>query len=212
MRLQVAIDRVSVEKAAELIEQIQGHVDIVEVGTSLIKDFGLEGSVKVLKEKFPEQCILADIKTCDEGAYEFRKSYEAGADIPTVMGFSSIPTIKACQETAKEFGKEYMIDLLEVSDDKLEILKREFPEAIFGVHLPSDNQGVGLEELVMHMCNQMEGVERIAVAGGVKLNNIRIMYEAGIDIVIVGGAINKAADVKNAAIAFEEEIRRHKLW
>ena len=41
-----------------------------------------------------------------------------------------------------------MIDLLEVSDDKLEILKKEFPEAIFCVHLPSDDQGVGLEELV----------------------------------------------------------------
>ena len=131
MRLQAAIDRVTVEQAAEIIEQTHGYADIIEVGTSLIKDFGLAGSVKVLKEKYPDQCILADIKTCDEGEYEFRKTYEAGGDIPTVMGFSSIPTLKACQRIAKELGKEYMIDLLEVSDEKLEVLKKEFPASIF---------------------------------------------------------------------------------
>lgn len=212
MRLQAAIDRVTVERAAESIEQTHGYADIIEVGTSLIKDFGLAGSVKVLKEKYPDQCILADIKTCDEGEYEFRKTYEAGGDIPTVMGFSSIPTLKACQSVAKEFDKEYMIDLLEVSDEKLEELKKEFPEAIFCVHLPSDNQGVGLEKLVQHMCEKLRGIEKIAVAGGVKLGNIALMERCGIDIVIVGGAISKANDVGEATQAFAKEIRRQKLW
>lgn len=208
MRLQAAIDRVSVERAAELIGLVRGYADIVEVGTSLIKDFGLEGSVKVLKEKYPDQCILADIKTCDEGAYEFRRSYEAGADISTVMGFSSIATIRACQEVAQEFGKEYMIDLLEVSDEKLAVLKKEFPDAIFGVHLPSDNQGVGLEELIKHMCAQMEGIGKIAVAGGVNLDTIDVMRQAGVDVVIAGGAISKAEDVRAAAAAFAGAVRR----
>lgn len=210
MRLQAAIDRVTVDRAAEIIDQTHGCADIIEVGTSLIKDYGLAGSVKVLKEKYPEQCILADIKTCDEGEYEFRKTYEAGGDIPTIMGFSSVSTLKACQKVAKEFQKEYMIDLLEVSDDKLEILKKEFPEAIFCVHLPSDDQGVGLEELVKHMCMKLTGVEKIAVAGGVKLENIDLMKRYGIDTVIVGGAISKAADIREAAEAFAQEIRRQK--
>lgn len=208
MRLQVAIDRVSIERADELIEQTAGYADIIEVGTSLIKDFGLEGSVKVLRDKYPGQCILADIKTCDEGAYEFRKTYEAGGDIPTVMGFSSIATIRACRDVAKEFGKEYMIDLLEVSDEKLEILKQEFPEAIFGVHLPSDNAGAGLSELVLHMCSQMKGIKKTAVAGGVTLDTVEIMKKAGVDIVIVGGAICKAEDVTAAAKAFADAVRR----
>lgn len=208
MRLQAAFDRVSVERAAELTGLVKGYADIIEVGTSLIKDYGLDGSVRVLKEKYPDQCILADIKTCDEGEYEFRKSYEAGADIPTVMGFSSVATIRACQNVAHEFGKEYMIDLLEVSDEKLTVLKKEFPDAIFGVHLPSDNQGEGLVELVKHMCARMEGIAKIAVAGGVKLDTLDVMKQAGVDIVIVGGAISKSEDVTAAAKAFAEEIRR----
>ena len=210
MRLQAAIDRVTVDRAAEIIAKTRGCADIIEVGTSLIKDYGLNGSVKVLKEKYPDQCILADIKTCDEGEYEFRKAYEAGGDIPTIMGFASISTLKACQKVAVEFQKEYMIDLLEVPDDKLEILKKEFPEAIFCVHLPSDDQGNGLEELVKHMCVKLTGVKKIAVAGGVKLENIDLMKRYGIDTVIVGSAISKAADIKEATEAFAREIRRQK--
>lgn len=162
MRLQVAIDRVYLERADEIIRLTGGYADIIEVGTSLIKDFGLAGSVGMLKGKYPEQCILADIKTCDEGEYEFREAYKAGCDIPTVMGFSSMSTLKACQRVADEYQKEYMIDLLEVPEDKLEELKKEFPEAIFCVHLPSDDQGKGLEDLVIHMCGQLEGIEKQA--------------------------------------------------
>ena len=208
MRLQAAIDRVTTEKAEEMLEQIGSHADIIEVGTSLIKDYGLIGSVKYLKGKFPDQCILADIKTCDEGEYEFRKAYEAGGDIPTVMGFSSVSTLKAWQKVAEEFGKEYMIDLLEVSDAKLELLKKEFPEAIFCVHLPSDDQGRGLEILVKSMCEKLRGIKKIAVAGGVRLDNIELMKKYGIEIVIVGGAISKAKDIGAAAREFASEIRR----
>lgn len=208
MRLQVAIDRVSAERADEIIKLTAGYADIIEIGTSLIKDFGLEGSVKLLKEKYPKQCILADIKTCDEGAYEFRRTYECGGDISTVMGFSSLSTLRACQKVAEEFGKEYMIDLLEVSDEKLEILKKEFPEAVFGIHLPSDDQGKGLGQLVLHMCARLKGVKKIAVAGGVTLDTIGIMKDAGIDIVIVGNAINKAENITETAKIFAKAVRR----
>ena len=208
MRLQAAIDRVSLERADEIIRLTEGYADIIEVGTSLIKDFGLAGSVGVLKSKYPDQCILADLKTCDEGEYEFREAYKAGGDIPTVMGFSSIPTLKACQKVAQEYQKEYMIDLLEVSEEKLEELKKEFPEAIFCVHLPSDNQGMGLKELVIRMCSQLEGIKKIAVAGGVTLDTLDIMKQAGVDIVIVGGAITKEQDITAATRKFSEFIRR----
>lgn len=208
MRLQVAIDRVSLERADEIIKLTSGYADIIEAGTSLIKDFGLSGSVKILKDKYPGQCILADIKTCDEGEYEFREAYKAGCDIPTVMGFSSVPTLKACQKIAQEYQKEYMIDLLEVPEEKLDELKREFPDAIFCVHLPSDNQGKGLKELVVRMCSQLEGIGKIAVAGGVTLDTLGIMKQAGVDIVIVGGAITREQDIAEATRKFSEVIRR----
>lgn len=208
MRLQTAIDRVSLERADEIIRLTGGYADIIEVGTSLIKDFGLAGSVKILKEKYPEQCILADIKTCDEGEYEFREAYKAGCDIPTVMGFASVSTLKACQKVALEYEKEYMIDLLEVTEEKLKVLKKEFSDAIFCVHLPSDDQGKNLKELVVHMCSRLDGIKKIAVAGGVTLDTIEIMKRAGADIVIVGAAIARAEDITAAAKEFAKMLRR----
>ena len=40
MRLQAAIDRVSLEEAVALAEQLDGKTDILEMGTSLVKDYG----------------------------------------------------------------------------------------------------------------------------------------------------------------------------
>ena len=75
------------------------------------------------------------------------------------------------------------------------------------MHLPSDNQGKGLKELVVHMCRQLEGIEKIAVAGGVRLDTLDIMKQAGVDIVIVGGAITKEPDITEATKKFSEVIR-----
>lgn len=202
MILQAAIDRVSCERAAEIIRLTDGQADLIEVGTSLIKDFGLQGSVGVLKKQFPSQKLLADIKTCDEGAYEFQKSYEAGADVATVMGFSSAATIRACADTARAFKRDYMIDLLEVPDEKLLILLKEFPDAIFAIHLPADLAGEGLEALVRHMTDRMGKSVRIAAAGGVKLDSIPLLKECGVEIGIVGSGITKAPDIKAATAAF----------
>ena len=70
MKLQVAIDRVPVEQAVRIIQAIDGQADIIEIGTSLTKEFGLRALRPVL-EAAGNTSVLADIKTCDEGAYEF---------------------------------------------------------------------------------------------------------------------------------------------
>ena len=41
MKLQIAIDRVTLSKAEEMAKIFAGKTDIIEIGTSLIKDYGL---------------------------------------------------------------------------------------------------------------------------------------------------------------------------
>lgn len=203
--MQVAIDRVSVETASEIIRQIDGNADIVEIGTSLIKDFGLTASVAALKKQFPNQALLADIKTIDEGAYEFQRCYEAGADIATVMGGSSLATIEACQKVCQDFGREYLIDLLEVNQEKMEQLTR-FSDAIFCLHLPSDKDGEGLEAMVRENIETLKNVSKVAVAGGVTLKTLDIMRQCGVELVVVGSAITKSDDIAKAAKEFYSAI------
>ena len=204
MKIQVAIDRVTIERAIEIIEMVKDSVDIIEIGTSLVKDYGLE-SVRRIRSAFPDIKLLADIKTIDEAEYEFRAAYKAGADILTVMGAASINSIEICKNVAQEYHKEYMIDLMEVTSNKINELKK-FKDAIFCVHLPTDKEGLGLEELVK---SSMELIDcpRLAVAGGVDLKTLSIIKESGFEIAIVGGAITKSENMLESANIFRREAR-----
>ncbi len=201
MKLQVAVDRVSIERAIDIIREVEEYADIVEIGTSLIKDFGLE-AIRRIKREFPNKKILADIKTVDEAEYEFKAAYKAGADIATVLGGASLETIRICKRVANEYFKDYLIDLIEVSKDKQDLLK-EFSDGIICIHLPSDKNSEELNELIVSTIDNLKGFNRLAVAGGVRKNSIKLMKDSNFEIVIVGSAITKAHNIKESAKAFK---------
>ena len=68
MKLQVAIDRKSLAETTKLVQLLDGKADIIEFGTSLVKDFGMQ-SLQKISNKIKESQILYDIKTYDEGTY-----------------------------------------------------------------------------------------------------------------------------------------------
>jgi 3-hexulose-6-phosphate synthase len=204
MKLQTALDRITIEEALRIAELTAPYVDVFEVGTSLIKEFGL-ASVRRLKEAFPQHQILADIKTIDEGAYEFRSVFEAGADIATVMAAASVDTIDACYSVAKEYGMTMMIDVLEEGTEKLEKLSG-FKDAIFCVHTPTDLKDNPLLDRLKAFKEKFPWVKKTAVAGGVRLEEVPQFKAVGCDIVIVGSAITKASDPGLSAKAFQKAI------
>lgn len=201
MKIQIAIDRVSIERAIEIIEETFDYADIIEIGTSLIKDYGLE-SIRRIKQKFPHSTILADIKTIDEAAYEFEAVYNAGADIATVMGAASLETIRICKDVANRYDKQYVIDLLETTDKKQQELK-QFEDAILCVHLSSDKKGEGLEYLIKASIKNLENFPRLSVAGGVNFSTINAIKQAGFEIAIIGGAITKENNKGKVAKKFK---------
>jgi 3-hexulose-6-phosphate synthase and related proteins len=203
MKIQLAIDRVTVEKAKKIASEAYPYIDIIEVGTSLIKDYGI-ASVREIKESFPDKIVLADIKTMDEGAYEFKAAFAGGADIATVMGASPIETVRACYEVTKNSGKLMMIDLLETDDNKISRLK-EFGDAYFCIHAPSDG-GSSLTALLGEFDERFPEIRNIAVAGGVNYQNIADIKKANVNIVIIGGAITKSESIEESARKFREMI------
>jgi 3-hexulose-6-phosphate synthase len=205
MKLQLAMDRVSIEDAICIIEKTKGYVDIIEIGTSLIKDFGLQAITRIRK-LFPNIVILADMKVMDEAEYECKAAYQAGADIVTVMGAAAISSLTICQKVAKEYNKDYMIDLLEVNDDKLKQIG-VFHDALQCVHLPLDAKGNSLEKLLLDTKNKLDERTRIAVAGGVTLSNLSLLQQCHVDTVVVGGAITKAKDIRATAKLFYESMK-----
>lgn len=207
MKLQVAIDRVSLEKAENLIKIFDGLADVIEVGTSLVKDYGLL-KLKELTSKTMTSQILGDIKTSDEGAYEFKQGFRQGFDILTVMGSASLETIEKCYEVSEESNGTMMIDLLECSDDKIKEISN-FKNAIYCIHASIDREKlINPGKTVKEFKEKFPEVNRIAVAGGITLDSILELNKYSIELVIVGSAITGADNSIETAKQFKEAIKR----
>lgn len=202
MRLQTAIDRVSMEDAVHLAEQLNGKTDILEMGTSLVKDYG-NLAIEKLREALSETSLLVDSKTIDEGAYEFTQAFRHGADIVTAMGAASVETLRACYEVAEQEKKTMMIDLLEVEEDKIEKIK-DFPNAIYAVHHSIDRKDqFDATASVATFRKRFPEIKRLAIAGGIDLQQAKSLTEQGIiEIIIVGSKITKAKDPLQAVNEF----------
>ncbi|OHR63647.1 hypothetical protein HMPREF3291_16435 [Bacillus sp. HMSC76G11] len=206
MKIQLALDRLSIDEAIKIAGQAEQYIDIIEVGTSLIKEFGVI-SISRLKEAFPDKLILADMKTIDNALYEFNLCFEAGADIATVMGVSPLQTIETCLEASAKHQKKTMIDLLNTTAEQKAAL---FPytEAIFCDHVSKDVQEKsGLKNTASAA---LDPTLEWAIAGGITGESIQNMAGPLPDIVIIGSAITKSTQPEKAAEALREIIERKK--
>lgn len=207
MKLQVAIDRVSLEKAENLIKVFDGLADVIEIGTSLIKDYGLL-KLKELTSTKNASKILGDIKTSDEGAYEFKQGFRQGFDILTVMGSASLETIEKCYEVSEESNGTMMIDLLECSDEKIKEISN-FKNAIYCIHASIDREKlINPDKIVEKFKEKFPEVSRIAVAGGITLDSIPELNKYNIELVIVGSAITGAENPVEKAKQFKGVIEK----
>lgn len=195
MKLQVALDTLSLDECMDLLEKTRGSIEIAEVGTPFIIEEGMV-PVRAIKEKYPEIEVLADAKIMDAGAYEADKCFDAGADIVTVLGVSHDETILGVVESARKHHKKVMVDMINVHD----LAQRAAEIDQMGVdyicvHTAFDVQSSGqdpLEEL--KIVNQVIQNTKSAVAGGVKLQTIDAIVQEKAEIIVVGGAICNAQD------------------
>lgn len=195
MKLQLAIDELSLEQALIQVDKLKQYIDIVEVGTPFLIDAGRK-AVEQMKRKFPELEILCDAKIMDAGAYEAQLAYDAGADYVTVLGITDDLTIKGCVEQAKKQGRKVMVDMICVKDfaTRIPVLEKLGVDVI-AVHTGADQQHAGrtpIEDLV-EMRKHVKKAQ-IAVAGGINSTTVEDYITLQPDIIIVGSGILNAAD------------------
>jgi 3-hexulose-6-phosphate synthase len=205
MNIQLALDRFTIDEAVHIANLAEQSIDWIEVGTSLIKEYGME-SVKRIKEAFPDKIIVADMKTIDNARYEFEMCFRAGADVATVMGASPIPTLKTCMKVSEENNKKVMIDLLNTTQQQKEELF-QFKDAYFCDHVSKDEQEIAgkvnrTEE------KSYDSSLQLAVAGGITLQTISELKHLQPDVWIIGSGITKAEDPAKAAEKFKTLIKQ----
>lgn len=206
MKLQVAIDRVSLTTAVQLARKLDGIADIVEFGTSIIKDYGFYG-IKAANVNLKHSLLLLDTKTNDEGQYEFEQGFKAGADILTVMGTAGPETLASVYEIAEQKNREVLIDLMGMSNNSiLEIAK--FPNAIYNLHNSHDaGKNANLLNLVSDFRKKFPTIKNIAVAGSIDLEQAKkLAVQNEVQEVIVGSKIVQSNNPINEASKFKEII------
>jgi 3-hexulose-6-phosphate synthase len=208
MKLQLALDDLSLEQAIALAERVRDHIDIIEAGTPLIYGYGM-AAVRALKERFPEKLVLADMKIMDSGALETEEAMDAGADYVTVLGVSEDATVKNCLEAAARYDREVVVDMICVPDlpGRIRALEALGVQGL-AVHTGVDQQAAGrtpLDDLkLMTACAKKA---KISVAGGIRPETAAEYAACRPEVLIVGGGIIHAPDPVAAAAAIARQLR-----
>ncbi|SDJ04737.1 3-hexulose-6-phosphate synthase [Pedobacter sp. ok626] len=205
-KLQVAIDLLTTEEALALAAKVAPYVDIIELGTPLIKNMG-SAVITAMKNAHPDKLVFADLKTADAGELEADIAFKAGADLVTVMGAAGDATIIGAVKAAKAHGKGVVVDTIGYPDrvrraQEVTKLGVEFVE----LHAGLDEQwtaGYSIQVLIDEAARV--GVP-VSVAGGVNISNIAAVVKAGAQVVVAGAAIYGAEDPALAAKALREAI------
>ena len=208
--LQLALDTRSLAEAVAIAKTIRNDVDIVEVGTPLIKRYGVE-AIRMVREACPHHPLVADMKTMDGGTYEAKLAFDHGADITVVMAAADPATIHKVLDVAVKRNKRVMIDLLGQGSPgpTLECVRKLDHEVILLVHSAFDRAQDVKQEQLADDARLVARRDRhlLAVAGGITPETLRALRGCHPDIVIVGSFLTSAPDLAAAARELREVLQ-----
>ncbi len=208
MLLQIALDKPEHLGVLPLIKDI---ADIVEIGTPLLKRFGVS-ALTTAKEICPNVSLLADTKTVDGGVLEAELVFGAGASFMTVLSCASTATHVAVDACAKDHGAVVVFDTItETGKDVLISEGFRLPESFkyVAVHSPTDARLAGDRstshiEAVLQM--QARGF-RVSLAGGIGPETLEAAVRVNPDVLVVGSAITETVNPLEAASWIKNNMR-----
>ena len=193
MLLQIALDR---PEHLGLLPGLGTLPDIIEIGTPLLKRFGV-AALTTVREICPVIRLLADTKTVDGGLLEAELVFGAGASMMTVLSCASQATMALVSDCASRHGATVVLDTITEADPaSLLAGAPRLPERFdyVAVHRPTDVRLVGKEQDqgfgAVHSL-RARGF-RVSLAGGIGPDNLAAAVAAGPEILVVGSAITEA--------------------
>lgn len=208
MKLQVALDVAKLDEALTLARLTSDYVDILELGTPLVKSEGLDG-ITAIKAAHPDKLVFADMKTADAGELEAELAFAAGADLVTVMGAADDDTVRGAVAAGQKYGKDVVADMITVVENRVDRIREvsKMGVSFVEIHAGLDEQarpGYTIDKLLDD--GRQAGVP-FSIAGGITSESIAAVQSAGATVAVAGGAIRSAKDPAAAAKALKSRIR-----
>ncbi len=208
--LQIALDLTDLNEVIEVLKKIPDSDHIIyEVGTPLAKRYGAEVILK-LREIKPGAFFVLDLKTLDVGNLEARMAANATANAVVISGLAPIKTIVKAVQEAEKTGIYSVIDMLNVEDPiaRLEkIIESGVTPNVVELHRPIDVESSKPPWFLVPEVKRRFNNMLVAVAGGIRIENVREVLASGADIIVVGRAITRARDVEGAARRFLQYMK-----
>ena len=138
--LQIALDRIPLDRAEQITAAVRDHADWIEVGTSLVKRYGMPGVARIVAAA-GGMPVLADLKTADDARTELTMAADAGARSVTVLGLAAPAHPRRCACGRRRPRLELMVDLMELDAGRAGRVGRRRPgTAVLAAHVPKDAQ------------------------------------------------------------------------
>lgn len=183
-------------------------VDILEMGTPLLKTQGVANVVPAFRKRFPNALLLADMKTMDGGGGEARAVYAVGGNILDFLAISGVATAKSICAVRDEFrsaGSELprlvFADIMiphqgpaKLAGDIALRMVEAGVDAV-GIHLQSDARRASpkllqddyLGDVARAVFERIGRTVPVQVVGGLTIAQARSLAQAGLRAFVISG-------------------------
>ena len=210
---QISVDVATIEQGLTVAgAALAGGVNIVEMGTPLLKNSGVSNVVPAFRKKFPDALLLADMKTMDGGAFEARAVYSGGGNIMDFLALADVATAKAICGVRDEFRRtdpnlprlvfsDIMVPHQGPAAHAIDVARRLLDAGVdaIGIHLQADARRADATLIDTDYLGEMsraifEGVGHTApvqVVGGLNIPQAKRLAKAGLRAFVISGNLGE---------------------
>lgn len=200
MKLQLALDLLDKDEAISVVKEVGSYFDIIEVGTSLLKLYGI-GIVSEIKEILPNKDVFLDAKIIDGPEREATLMDMSGCDYYSMLAVATDTAVIKVLNIAKQNNATVIMDMQSVEQYKERSKQlKELGVEYFCVHKNSDCGDDLTESFSEFLEIKKITNAKVSIAGGINLDTLADIKTAlNPDISVIGGAVLKAKDKKAIA-------------
>jgi 3-hexulose-6-phosphate synthase len=210
---QISVDVATLQQGLSVATAaLAGGVNMVEMGTPLLKNEGVSNVVPAFRKQFPQALLLADMKTMDGGASEARGVYAGGGNIIDFLALAGVDTAKAIcavrdefRRTGSELARLAFADIMmpqqgpaaQAAEAALRMLDAGVD--VVGVHLQSDARHADpkliesdlLGDTARAIFERIGSAAPVEVVGGLTAAQAKNLAHAGLRCFVISGNLGQ---------------------